>query len=113
MGYKIVITQSVWRPAIYLFVATGEKYLFFAIITPTGRGKKDNYEERQLAHAMLDQPRRPVDLDLFSQSIRIQSSQAEKIMAGLRDRLIRDLAKGKGNVIAGGEGSPLPWWLVR
>ena len=45
---------------------------------------------------MLDQPRRPVDLDLFSQSIRIQSSQAEKIMAGLRDRLIRDLAKGKG-----------------
>ena len=66
----------------------------------------DNYEERQLAHAMLDQPRRPVDLDLFSQSIRIQSSQAEKIMAGLRDRLIRDLAKGKGNVIAGGEGSP-------
>ena len=73
----------------------------------------DNYEERQLAHAMLDQPRRPVDLDLFSQSIRIQSSQAEKIMAGLRDRLIRDLAKGKGNVIAGGEGSPLPWWLVR
>ena len=73
----------------------------------------DNYEERQLAHAMFDQPRRPVDLDLFSQSIRIQSSQAEKIMAGLRDRLIRDLAKGKGNVIAGGEGSPLPWWLVR
>ena len=73
----------------------------------------ENYEERQLAHAMLDQPKRPVDLDLFSQSIRIQSSQAETIMAGLRDRLIRDLARNKGNVIAGGDGSPLPWWLVR
>ena len=55
---------------------------------------------------MLDQPRRPVDLDLFSQSIRIQSSQAEKIMAGLRDRLIRDLAKGKGMLSREGGVSP-------
>ena len=82
-------------------------------VAPSIEDLTDNYEERQLAHAMLDQPRRPVDLDLFSQSIRIQSSQAEGIMAGLRDRLIRDLARSKGNVIAGGQGAPLPWWLVR
>ena len=81
---------------------------------PRGLGERVfDKMEAQLAHAMLDQPRRPVDLDLFSQSIRIQSSQAEDIMTGLRDRLIRDLARSKGNVIAGGEGTPLPWWLVR
>ena len=74
-------------------------------VAPSIDDLTDNYEERQLAHAMLDQPRRPVDLD---SSHRVSESSLLKLKTSWRacsDRLIRDLARSKGNVIAGGEGT--------
>ena len=73
----------------------------------------ETYEERQLAHAMLNHPRRPLDLDLFSQGLRIQSMDAEVMMDGLRERLLRDFASSTGSLVAAREGTPLPWWLAR
>ncbi|MFQ3344097.1 MAG: ArsR/SmtB family transcription factor [Candidatus Poseidoniales archaeon] len=73
----------------------------------------DLYEERQLAHAIMNQPRRPLDLDLFSQGMRIQSMDAEEMMENLRERLLRDLGANKGNFVAAKKGTPLPWWLAR
>ena len=32
----------------------------------------DSYEERIMAREMMTQPRRPLDLDIFSQNLRIQ-----------------------------------------
>ncbi len=72
----------------------------------------ESYEERQLAHAIMNTPRRPLDLDLFSHGMRIKSMDAEEMMENLRETLLRDLA-GKGNFVAANKGTPLPWWLVR
>ena len=73
----------------------------------------NSYEERQLAHAIMNQPRRPLDLDLFSHGMRIKSMDAEEMMDNLRETLLRDLATSKGNFIAANKGTPLPWWLIR
>jgi len=54
-----------------------------------------------------------LDLDLFSQGLRIQSMQAEAMLDGLRERLLRDFASHSGSVVAAREGTPLPWWLAR
>ncbi len=82
-------------------------------VAPSIDDSSQSYEERQLAHAMLNQPRRPLDLDLFSQGLRIQSMDAEQMMEGLRERLLRDFAAKGGTLVAAKEGTPLPWWLVR
>lgn len=50
----------------------------------------NSYEERQLAHAIMNQPRRPLDLDLFSHGMRIKSMDAEEMMDNLRETLLRD-----------------------
>jgi hypothetical protein len=54
-----------------------------------------------------------LDLDLFSQGLRIQSMDAEVMMEGLRERLLRDFASNTGSLVAAREGTPLPWWLAR
>mgnify|MGYP001208313838 FL=1 len=82
-------------------------------VAPEIDDSSESYEERQLAHAMLNQPRRPLDLDLFSQGLRIQSMHAEQMMEGLRERLLRDFANHSGSLVAAREGTPLPWWLVK
>ena len=82
-------------------------------VAPEIDDSSESYEERQLAHAMLNQPRRPLDLDLFSQGLRIQSMHAEHMMDGLRERLLRDFANHSGNLVAAREGTPLPWWLAK
>ena len=82
-------------------------------VAPTIDESSETYEERQLAHAMLNHPRRPLDLDLFSQGLRIQSMDAEMMMDGLRERLLRDFASSTGSLVAAREGTPLPWWLAR
>ena len=73
----------------------------------------ESYEERQLAHAMMRHPRRPLDLDAFSQGMRIQSMHAEKMMDTLRERLKRDFATSSGTFVAGSESMPLPWWMAK
>jgi ArsR family transcriptional regulator len=73
----------------------------------------NSYEERRLAHAIMNQPRRPLDLDLFSHGLRIQSMDAEEMMENLRERLLRDLASSKGDFVAAKKGTPLPWWLAK
>ncbi len=74
----------------------------------------DSYEERQLAHAMMRHPRRPLDLDAFSNGLRIQSVHAEKMMEALREQLMRDLSSTSGSFIAGEDArGNLPWWMVK
>ena len=73
----------------------------------------ESYEERQLAHAMMRNPRRPLDLDAFSQGMRIQSMHAEKMMETLRERLMRDFATSSGSFVSGSGPMPLPWWMAK
>ena len=82
-------------------------------VSPSISEQSGTYEERQLAHAMMSQPRRPLDLDAFSQGLRIQSMHAEEMMDTLRERLMRDFAANQGRLVAAREGTPLPWWLAR
>jgi len=82
-------------------------------VSPSISEQSESYEERQLAHAIMNQPRRPLDLDAFSQGLRIQSMDAEEMMAALRERLMRDFAASRGRLVAAREGTPLPWWLAR
>ena len=74
----------------------------------------ESYEERIMAREMMTQPRRPLDLDIFSQNLRIQESQAEDIMENIRDRLMKDfVANNNDNFISADKNTPLPWWLAR
>ena len=82
-------------------------------VSPSISEQSGTYEERQLAHAMMSHPRRPLDLDAFSQGLRIQSMHAEEMMETLRERLMRDFAANQGRLVAAREGTPLPWWLAR
>ena len=82
-------------------------------VSPSISEQSKSYEERQLAHAIMNQPRRPLDLDAFSQGLRIQSMDAEEMMDALRERLMRDFAASRGRLVAAREGTPLPWWLAR
>ena len=73
----------------------------------------ESYEERIMAREMMIQPRRPLDLDIFSQNLRIQESQAEDIMQNIRDRLMKDfVANNNDNFISADKDTPLPWWLA-
>ena len=82
-------------------------------VSPSISEQSESYEERQLAHAIMNQPRRPLDLDAFSQGLRIQSMDAEEMMDALRERLMRDFGASQGRLVAAREGTPLPWWLAR
>ena len=82
-------------------------------VSPSISEQSGTYEERQLAPAMMSHPRRPLDLDAFSQGLRIQSMHAEEMMDTLRERLMRDFAANQGRLVAAREGTPLPWWLAR
>ena len=82
-------------------------------VSPSISEQSGTYEERQLAHAMMSHPRRPLDLDAFSQGLRIQSMHAEEMMDPLRERRMRDFAANQGRRVAAREGTPLPWWLAR
>ena len=82
-------------------------------VSPSISEQSGTYEERQLAHAMMSHPRRPLDLDAFSQGLRIQSMHAEEMMDTLRDRLMRDFASSTGRFVAGSERPPLPWWMAK
>jgi hypothetical protein len=82
-------------------------------VSPSVDEDFESYEERQLAHAMMRHPRRPLDLDAFSQGMRIQSMHAEKMMDTLRDRLMRDFATSSGTFVSGSDSMPLPWWMAK
>jgi len=82
-------------------------------VSPSISEDSETYEERQLAHAMMNEPRRPLDLDAFSHGLRIRSDDAEKMMGEIRERLLREFASGQGSLVAAREGTPLPWWLAR
>lgn len=82
-------------------------------VSPSISEESQSYEERQLTHAIMNQPRRPLDLDAFSQGLRIQSMDAEEMMDALRERLMRDFAASHGRLVAARDGTPLPWWLAR
>jgi hypothetical protein len=73
----------------------------------------ESYEERIMAREMMTQPRRPLDLDVFSQNIRIQPADAHDIMENIRDRLMKDFVTNGNNFVSANKDTPLPWWLVR
>jgi hypothetical protein len=62
---------------------------------------------------MMRNPRRPLDLDAFSQGMRIQSMHAEKMMDALREKLMRDFAIRSSSFVSGRESMPLPWWMAK
>lgn len=70
------------------------------------------YNERQLAFALLEAPTRPLDLDQFSRDMRIQTTDAEEMMDTLRTMMMREVGVRRGHVIAAREGVPLPWWVI-
>ena len=72
----------------------------------------DIYEERQLAHALLEAPRRPVDLDRFCAGMQIQVARAEEMMDTLRGVMMRQIGTEAGNIIATRDDRLLPWWLA-
>ena len=72
-------------------------------VSPSLERGFESYEERQLAHAMMRNPRRPLDLDAFSQGMRIQSIHAEKMMDALREKPMRDFATSSGSFVSGRE----------
>ena len=82
-------------------------------VSPSLSDGLDSYEERQMAHALMIQPRRPLDLDVFAHSMRMQSNDAEEMMSTLRERLLRDLAVNEGKFVAATDNTPLPWWMVK
>ncbi len=82
-------------------------------VSPSVEEHSDSYEERQLAHAIMNHPRRPLDLDLFSQGLRIQSMHAEKMMDTLRNQLMREFAASEGKFVSANEQTSLPWWLAK
>ena len=72
-------------------------------VSPSLERGFESYEERQLAHAMMRNPRRPLDLDAFSQGMRIQSMHAEKMMDAVQPGFVLVIAfdgvpRGKGHV---------------
>ena len=73
----------------------------------------EQYEERQLAHALLETPRRPVDLDRFCAGLQIQPQRAEEMMNSLRSLMMRQIGNEMGAVIAATDDSLLPWWLAK
>ena len=71
------------------------------------------YEERQLAHVLLEAPRRPVDLDQFCAGMQIQPKRAEEMMDTLRGVMMRQLGAESGAIIAANDDRLLPWWLAK
>jgi predicted transcriptional regulator len=86
------------------------------VMSKASKGVTENsesYEERIMAREMMTQPRRPLDLDVFSQNIRIQPADAHDIMENIRDRLMKDFVTNGNNFVSANKDTPLPWWLVR
>ena len=86
------------------------------VMSKASKGVSENsesYEERIMAREMMTQPRRPLDLDVFSQNIRIQPSDAHDIMENIRERLMKDFVINGDNFVSADKNTPLPWWLVR
>lgn len=86
------------------------------VMSKASKGVNENsesYEERIMSREMMIQPRRPLDLDIFSQNIRIQPSAAQDIMENIREKLMKDFIDNGENFVSVNKDTPLPWWLVR
>lgn len=72
----------------------------------------DEYEERSLVHHLLEQPDRPVDLDIWSQTLRLEVPEAEAIITEVRERMMFEIASSNRKMIVAGKKTPLPWWAA-
>ncbi len=70
------------------------------------------YEERSLVHHLLEQPDRPVDLDLWSQTLRLEVPEADAIITEVRERMMFEIATSTRRVMIAGRKTPLPWWAA-
>ncbi len=72
----------------------------------------DDYAQRSLVHTMLERPSRPVDLDAWSESLRLEAMHAEDVMEEVRERMMIHIAEANKGVIVAGKPKQLPWWAA-
>jgi len=70
------------------------------------------YEQRNLVHTILEEPKRPLDLDAWCRELSLGSSQAETLLTEVRERMLFELSELGDHVIAVRPGDPLPWWAA-
>ena len=70
------------------------------------------YEERNLVHTLLEKPQRPIDLDAWSETLRLEVPRAEAIINEVRERMMFEIADSDNRVLVAGKKSQLPWWAA-
>ena len=70
------------------------------------------YEERNLVHTLLERPQRPLDLDAWSETLRLEVPRAEAIINEVRERMMFEIADSDTRVLVAGKKSQLPWWAA-
>jgi len=70
------------------------------------------YEERNLVHTLLERPQRPLDLDAWSETLRLEVPRAEEIINEVRERMMYEIAESDSRVLISSKNHPLPWWAA-
>ena len=70
------------------------------------------YEQRNLVHTILEEPKRPLDLDAWCRELSLGSSQAETLLTEVRERMLFEISELGDHVVATRPGDPLPWWVA-
>ena len=73
-------------------------------------GEFEDYQERSIVHTILEDPRRPVDLDAMAVAMAPMELNMEAVMNGIIPRIgIMD----QDTFLPVTNNTPLPWWLVQ
>ena len=70
------------------------------------------YEQRKLVHTILEEPKRPIDLDAWCSELSLGDGQAQTLLTEVRERMLFELSELGDHVIAVRPGDPLPWWAA-
>ena len=70
------------------------------------------YEERNLVHTLLEKPSRPVDLDAWSENLRLELPRAEAVINEVRETMMYEIADANNELIIAGKKTQLPWWAA-
>ena len=70
------------------------------------------YEERNLVHTLLEKPSRPVDLDAWSENLRLELPRAEAVINEVRETMLYEIADANNELIIAGKKTQLPWWAA-
>ena len=73
-------------------------------------GEFEDYQERSIVHTMLEDPRRPFDLDTMALAMAPMGLNMEAVMNGIIPRIgMMD----RETFLPITNNTPLPWWLVQ